>query len=128
MTRRLPLEEILEIHQRIIKQSGGTTGIRDLDALQSAISQPFQSFGGTAHFPTDIEKAAAYAFYTVNDHPFVDGNKRTAHATMEVFLNLNGKTLEADVDTQESIILDLASGDLSRYELTEWLNNHVSDH
>jgi len=73
-----------------------------------------------------VSKAAALCFFLVMNHPFIDGNKRVGHAAMETFLILNGFDIEASVDEQEPIILELASGELTREILTAWLNDHVT--
>jgi death-on-curing protein len=72
-----------------------------------------------------VEKAAALGFSLISNHPFVDGNKRAGHAAMEVFLVLNGYEIDASVDEQEQIILQLAAGKLERKAFTEWLRIHV---
>ncbi|MCP9468975.1 MAG: type II toxin-antitoxin system death-on-curing family toxin [Nitrospira sp.] len=88
--RHLTLREILEIYQHVMQQSGGLVGIRDLGALESAVAQPRMTFDGAELYPTVVEKAASLGFSLIQNHPFVDGNKRTAHAAMETFLVLNG--------------------------------------
>ena len=84
--RYLSLNEVLELYRRIIQQSGGLLGIRDLGGLESAVAQPRMTFGNQELYSTVIEKAAALAFSLIQNHPFVDGNKRTGHAAMETFL------------------------------------------
>ncbi len=121
----LALHEVLYIHDRIITTSGGAHGVRDLGALESAVAQPKAGFGGEELYPTLVDKAAALCFFIVQGHPFVDGNKRAGHAAMEVFLFMNGLALEASVDEQENLMLELASGHVSREELGHWLNNHI---
>jgi death on curing protein len=123
--RYLSLTEILEIHDRIIVISGGARGIRDMRALESAINQPRVTFNRTDLYPDIIAKAAALCFFIVMNHPFVDGNKRAGHAAMEIFLILNGFEIEATIDEQEKIILDLAAGKVDREQFTVWLNNHI---
>ena len=76
-------------------------------------------------YPSLIEKAGALCFSLVQNHPFVDGNKRLGHAAMEVFLILNGHEIRASVDEQESLILGVASGQVSKESLVEWLTQHV---
>jgi death-on-curing protein len=124
--RYLSLVEILELHEAIIASTGGARGIRDLGALESALNQPRLTFDHVDLYPDLVSKAAALCFFLVMNHPFIDGNKRTGHAAMETFLILNGREIEADVDEQESLILDLAAGKLTREELTSWLNNHIT--
>ncbi len=123
--RYLSLREFLELHDQIIEVSGGARGIRDMRALESAINQPRLTFDRTDLYPDIIAKAAALCFFLVMNHPFVDGNKRIGHAAMETFLILNGFEIEASVDEQEQIILQLASGELNRETFTAWLNDHV---
>lgn len=123
--RHLSLREILELHDRIIEVSGGARGIRDMHALKSAINQPRTTFDRTDLYPDIFAKATALCFFLIMNHPFVDGNKRVGHAAMETFLILNGFEIEASVDEQERIILDLANGKLGREEFTAWLNNHI---
>jgi death-on-curing protein len=123
--RYLSLREILELHDQIIEVSGGANGIRDMRALESAINQPRLTFDRTDLYPDILAKAAALCFFLVMNYPFVDGNERVGHAAMETFLMLNGYEIEASVDEQESIVLDLASGKINREEFTSWLNKHV---
>ncbi len=113
--------QILELHRQIIAQSGGSLGIRDIGALESALAQPKMTFDQKELYQTLQEKAAALAFSLSSNHPFVDGNKRVAHAAMEVFLFLNGHEISAPVDEQEELFLKLANGKLTRQELFEWL-------
>jgi len=123
--RTIKLNEVLELHHRIIEQSGGADGIRDMGALESALAQPRMSFGGKDLYPTLTDKAAALCFSLVMNHPFIDGNKRIGHAAMEVFLILNGLEVSSTVDEQEQIILNLAAGKLAREAFTKWLQEHV---
>ena len=88
--RYLTLWEALALYHRMMDQSGGARGIRDLGAVESASAQPQMTYGGFEFCPTIVEKAAALGFSLIMNHPFVDGNKRTGHAAMEVFLVLNG--------------------------------------
>lgn len=121
----LSLVEVLDLHQQLIKQAGGTLGIRDLGALESAVAQPHMTFGGKDLYPTIVEKASSLCFSLVMNHPFLDGNKRVGHAAMETFLILNGIEISATVDEQEQIILVLASGELKREVFVEWLMRHI---
>lgn len=123
--RYLTLNEILRLHGMIIAESGGALDVASLAALQSAVAQPQMTFGAEDLYPTVVDKAVAIAFSIVNNHPFMDGNKRTAHAAAEVFLLLNGFAIDASVDEQEYVILELAAGDLDRETFTNWLREHV---
>jgi death-on-curing protein len=123
--RYLSLREILELHDKIIEVSGGARGIRDIRALESAINQPRITFNQTDLYPDIITKDAALCFFLIMNHPFVDGNKRIGHAAMETFLILNGFEIEATLDDQEKIILDISAGNIDREQFTVWLNNHI---
>jgi death-on-curing protein len=123
--RFLSLPEVLLLHDRIIISPGGSHGIRDVSALESALAQPRATFDEVDLYPDLIAKAAALGFLLVANHPFLDVNKRIGHAAMEVFLVLNGHEIEASVDDQENIILAVASGKLNRRGLEQWLRKHT---
>lgn len=124
--RYLSISEIFEIHDLIISSSGGSRGIRDINALESAVNLPRQTFDQKDLYPDIVTKAAALCFSLVMNHPFVDGNKRVGHASMETFLILNGYEIISSVDEQERVMLELAAGKMSRIYFSEWLNNHIS--
>jgi len=123
--RNLTLAEALDLHRRIVQSSGGSLGIRDLGALKSALAQPRMTFENRDLYPSLVEKVAALGYSLVMNHPFVDGNKRLAHAAMEVVLVLNGAELSAGIEEQEQLMLGLAAGTVARDELVAWLNHHV---
>ncbi|QEH35143.1 Toxin Doc [Aquisphaera giovannonii] len=125
--RYLTMGEILELHRMVIDQSGGRSGVRDPNGLDSALAQPRMAFGGSDLYPTVVEKAAALGFSLVMNHPFVDGNKPIGHAAMETFLVINGYEIVASTDEQERVILDLAAGLLRREAFTEWLRARLGD-
>jgi len=124
--RCLTVHEGLVIHSRIMGRSSGAMGILTLAGLESALAQPRTTFGGRDLYPTIVEKAAALGFSLIRNHPFLDGNKRTGHATMETFLVLNGIEISATEDEQFSVILRIASGDMNRDDFTEWLEGNVT--
>ena len=97
--RFLDLDQVLTLYRRIIKQSGGHSGIRDQAFLESSIAQPHMTYGGRDLYPMLIQKVVAFGFSLIKNHAFIDGNKRTAHAIMEVMLLMNGYELQTDVDT-----------------------------
>jgi death-on-curing protein len=123
--RYLTLGEGIALHRAILESSGGASGIRDLGALESAFAQPRASFGGTELHPSLHTKAAALGFSLAVNSPFEDGNKRFAHAVMDVFLMMNGNEIEAGVDEQERLMIGLAAGDITRKQLVEWLAEHL---
>ncbi len=121
----LTLEQVLTLHKRVIGQSGGATGIRNQDGLESALAQPYMSFANQELYPTIIEKVAALGFSLISNHPFVDGNKRIGHAAIEVTLLMNSYEIQADVDVQEAVILAVAASEMNRQALLEWIQAHV---
>lgn len=125
MTRYLALTEVLDLHRRVMELSGGATGLRDLGLLEAAIAQPRQTYAGVDLYPSLTAKAAALGFSLIQNHAFVDGNKRVGHAAMEVMLMLNGMELSASVDDGERIILGVASGKTDRQSFTVWLDSHI---
>lgn len=124
--RFLTLGEVLSLHRRVVVDTGGALGVRDLGAIASAVSQPRITIGGADAYPTLAAKAAALGFALVKNHGFIDGNKRIAHAAMAVFLLLNDAELRASVDEQERLMLSLAAGEISREALVEWLRLHMA--
>ena len=117
--------QVLRLHEDIVAVSGGSAGLRDEGVLDSALAQPFASFGGQDLYPTLIDKAAALGFSLINNHPFIDGNKRIGHAVMVIFLRLNGLDMEAPMDEQERLILSVAAGETDRDGFNAWLREHV---
>ncbi len=123
--RFLSLAEVLRLHANLIAVSGGAQGLRDLGRIESALAQPLATFDGSELYPHLQQKAAALGFALIQGHPFIDGNKRIGHAAMEVFLFLNGQEISAPVGEQERTILAVASGQLSRNELCDWIRQHA---
>ncbi|MFP4241269.1 MAG: type II toxin-antitoxin system death-on-curing family toxin [Chitinispirillaceae bacterium] len=93
--------------------------------LESALAQPRAFFAGKELYPKTIEKAAVLCYSLVQNHPFVDGNKRVAHAAMETFLLLNDLEIIATIDEQEELMLQLASGKMGHRSLFSWLQQHT---
>lgn len=123
--RYLTLSEVLTLHERIIEQTGGSPGVRDLGPLEAALAQPRQTFVGKELYASVATKAAILCFSLIQSHPFVDGNKRIGHAAMETFLWLNGREIRAAIDEQEQVILNVASGRMALPEFTRWLESRV---
>lgn len=92
----------------------------------SLVYQPRVTFDQTALYPDVVSKAAALCHSLIMNHPFIDGNKRVGHAAMETFLILNGFEIDANMDEQERIVLDVAAGKLRREEFTSWLSRHIT--
>ena len=124
--RYVTLGEVLALHQRILAESGGRPRVRDLGAIASALAQPRVSFSGQDAYPGLTDKAAALGFSLIRNHGFIDGNKRIAHAAIEIFLVMNGMELHAAVEAQEQFIVALAAGEVSREALGKWLRAHAT--
>lgn len=121
----LTVSEVIELYRQVMETSGGTVGILSIEALESAVALPRATFDGKELYPTIVEKAASLGFSLIMNHAFVDGNKRIGHYAMETYLVLNGYELTTSVDEQESIILQLASGKLSRDTFTDWVRKNT---
>jgi death-on-curing protein len=120
----LTLGEVIEIHRDQIDKYGGDPGIRDLGLLQSAMAMPAAGFGGR-YLHTDLyEMAAAYLFHIIQNHPFVDGNKRTGAVVSLVFLSLNEVDLEADEQEFERIVLGVAQGKIDKASVAEFFRKN----
>ncbi|MFK5921982.1 MAG: Fic family protein [Verrucomicrobiota bacterium] len=126
--KHLSVAAVKQIHSRVIHAHGGDDGLRDEGLLESAIAAPQATFAGEDIMADHIEIAAAYLFYLCNNHPFVDGNKRTALAACLVFLVsnevLSEQTVSAlDIDTWERLILNVACSKIDRGETTKKLRD-----
>ncbi len=114
----LTVEIVREIHEEALGKFGGADGIRDEGLLASAVFAPQSSFGGKSPYSDIIEIAAAYLFYLCRNHPFIDGNKRTAMAAAIVFLRLNSIETVPDSDVWETLLLDVAASRIDRQQTT----------
>jgi death on curing protein len=121
----LNIEIVREIHDEAVNIFGGPHGIRDAALLTPAVFAPQSSFGGKSPYVDLIDIAAAYLFYLCRNHPFLDGNKRTAMAAAIVFLRLNGFDPAADCDDWERLLLDVAASKIDREQTTRRLRKLV---
>lgn len=117
----LTLDEVLGIHADQLRRYGGRRGIRDLGLLQSALAMPRATFEGQLLHGTIFEMAAAHLFHLARNHPFADGNKRTALMTALAFLGLNGHRLEADPDALYELVIGVATGRVDKAEVSVFL-------
>lgn len=118
-------EQAIFYQQKIIKATGGSLGLRDLGLLESAINRPRASFGGKDLYPKVLEKAAALFHSMILNHPFLDGNKRTALAVLYEFLKQNGYNLKASEKELIELPLKIERKDFSLEEIARWLKNHT---
>jgi len=117
----LSVEIVREIHREVLIAFGGLDGVRDAGLLESAVAAPQASFGGESPFADAVEVAAAYLFYLCKNHPFIDGNKRTAMTAAIVFLRLNGFEPAKDGEAWEALVLDVAASKVDREGATKGL-------
>ncbi len=122
--KKLSKEQILALHHELIKATGGTDGLRDEGLLDSAINIPFQGFGDTDTFPSLQQKAARLGYGLIQNHAFVDGNKRIGAHAMLVFLALNGIELEYEQSELSDMILSVASDKLKFEDMVKWIVEH----
>ena len=123
-TRFIPSRIVSTIHADLLQRYGGRPGLRDPNLLDSALAQPKVTVGGKFVHKTLFDKAAAYGFHICKNHPFVDGNKRIAFVLMDIFLQKNGREVVANEREAYSIMMALASGRLTRPQLSSWLKDH----
>ena len=121
----LTVDIVCEIHSEVISRFGGSTGIRDMALLESAIATPQAAFGGQSPYKDLIEIAAAYLFYLCRNHPFIEGNKRAALGACLVFLRLNGLVPAPDGPEWEELTLAVAASEIDRDETTKHLRRLV---
>jgi death-on-curing protein len=121
----LDLEDVLVIHALVIARFGGADGLRDKALLESAIAAPLASFGGKSVFVDAVEIAAAYLFYLCKNHPFLDGNKRTALGACLTFLKLNGIQPSTQNPPWTALTMGIAEGRLTREAATEVMRSLV---
>lgn len=118
---------VLAIHRRQIAEHGGADGIRDEGLLDSALARPQNLLAYAEQPPRLADLAAAYAYGIATNHPFLDGNKRTAFVTCRVFLELNGKSLRASQEEKYLTFLKLAGGEISEEQLARWLSSRLTE-
>ena len=121
---RLSKTQILLLHEQLIAETGGSSGLRDEGMLDSALNAPFQTFAEEDVYPSLQQKAARLCFGLVKNHPFVDGNKRIGAHVMLVFLALNGIELQHTQTELSEVILQLAAGTLQSTDLLDWILSH----
>lgn len=123
----LDIDDVLDLHGRLIERYGGLGGLRDEGLLQSAVAQPQATFGGQYVHGTVVEMAAAYLFHLVANHPFVDGNERVGLLAALVFLETNGYTADGLTEELYELTVAVAAGRLRKPEVVSWLARLVHE-
>ena len=119
------IQDIYELHIQLEKTFILSSGIRDENLLASAVNTPFQTFMGNDLYPSIYDKAAQLCYGIVKNHPFTDGNKRTALHSMYVYIIINGFDIIATQQEVEDLIIDVAAGNMTNTELAEWLRENT---
>ena len=122
--KKLTKEQILMLHNELIRETGGSGGLRDEGLLDSALNAPFQGFGDADSFPSLQQKGARLGYGLICNHAFVDGNKRIGAHAMLLFLSLNGIELEYTQNELSDMILDVAAGNLHFEDMVKWIIKH----
>ena len=121
---RLSKSQVLLIHDQVIAETGGSSGLRDEGMLDSALNAPFQTFSGEDIYPSLQQKATRLCFGLVKNHPFLAGNKRIGVHIALVFLALNGVELQYSQVELSDVILRLAAGEMEAGDLLHWILEH----
>lgn len=119
------LQDIYELHTQLENAFVLSSGVRDENLLASAVNTPFQTFMGNDLYPSLYDKAAQLCYGIANNHPFTDGNKRTALHSMYVYLIINGFDIMATQQDVENMIIDVAAGNMTNVELAQWLRENT---
>ena len=124
---QLTVQDIYELHTQLENTFILSPGIRDKNLLASAVNTPFQTFMGNDLYPSIYDKAAQLCYGIANNHPFTDGNKRTALHSMYVYLIINGYDITATQQDVENLIINVAAGRMHTTELSKWLQDNTID-
>ena len=119
------IQDIYELHKQLEDEFVLSSGIRDESLLISAVNSPFQTFMGSDLYPSIYDKSAQLCYGIANNHPFTDGNKRTALHSMYVYLIINGFDIMATQHDVENMIIDVAAGNMTNTELVQWLQKNT---
>ena len=119
------IQDIYELHKQLENAFILSSGVRDENLLASAVNTPFQTFMGNDLYPSLYDKAAQLCYGIANNHPFTDGNKRTALHSMYVYLIINGFDITAIQQDVENMIIDIAAGNMTNTELAQWLRENT---
>ena len=119
------IQDIYELHNQLEEAFVLSSGVRDENLLASAVNTPFQTFMGNDLYPSIYDKAAQLCYGIANNHPFTDGNKRTALHSMHVYLIINGYDITATQQDVENLIINVAAGNMTNTELAEWLRENT---
>jgi death-on-curing protein len=121
----IELHDVLNIHHILIDKFGGSKGVRDQGLLESAIHRPFATFDNAELYPEAVDKAAAVLESILINHPFLDGNKRTAYVIMRLILLENEMDIEADQEDKYKMVIAASTGEFRYEEIRTWIQSHA---
>ena len=119
----ISIEQVITIHEILIDKFGGAKGLRDLALLESALSRPYQTFGGIELHENQFQKAAAIIQSLLINHPFIDGNKRIGFVVMRLILLEKGWEINATQDEKYLFVINIASGKMEFNEISDWIKS-----
>jgi death-on-curing protein len=123
----ISIKGVLVIHDLLIERFGGSKGVRDNAGLESAMNRPYQTFDGIELYADPIDKASAVFESLISNHPFIDGNKRTAYVLMRLVLKQYGLDITATEDEKYKFVIQCASGKLNFEEIRTWVKSKLSE-
>ncbi|WP_444340494.1 type II toxin-antitoxin system death-on-curing family toxin [Phascolarctobacterium succinatutens] len=118
-------DDVIALHSKIIKKTGGIDGVRDRSGLEAAVAAPLQSFGGEDFYPTNIEKIARLGYGLAANHAFIDGNKRIGALMTQLLLQWNGYRLVLNRGELADMFIAIADGSAGEIELLDWINKRI---
>jgi|SRR5690554_513112 len=121
----IDVEEILIFHRKIIEQTGGSDGVRDIGLIESALNRAFSTFDGNDLYKEIEDKVSVITYGLIKNHGFVDGNKRIGVAVMLLLLQINGVKVQYTQDELVKLGLDIAKGSLDEKGIKQWIKNHI---
>lgn len=118
-------DDVIALHSKIIKKTGGIDGVRDRSGLEAAVAAPLQSFGGEDFYPTTIDKIARLGYGLAANHAFIDGNKRIGALMTQLLLQWNGYRLVLNRGELADMFIAIADGSAGEFELLDWINKRI---
>lgn len=121
----MDVQDVIHIHHILIEKFGGSHGVRDLGALEAAVHRPFTTFDKQELYPTAVEKAAAIFESILINHPFIDGNKRTAYVMMRLILMVHGFDIQAAQDDKYAMVMSASMGEIRFDDIKDWVQSRM---
>ena len=121
----LKVGEVIIFHEKIIQRTGGSSGIRDIGLLESALNKPLLTFGGEDLYPDILDKISTTTYSVINNHPMTDGNKRLGVMVMWVLLKLNNITIKYSQEELIELGLEVARNKFKEVDIKNWIQQHI---